>query len=447
MLKAKITNPVIISIATASLMSWSWLLFVRVTEMSSSKLLGFVIATIAMVINTAICSSILLANIWYLKKRPARGFWQVIKVGTVWAFSELVAAWVVALVWFGKDASIDTLYPFTSLAHIAANTPIIFLSRFIGFFGLSAVLAMLIFATVSKKHRKYFLPLLAATSFFSIGAWWLYRAPQGIEAKTIVAAEKLGHQQPIEASKADLVVVPEYGLDDVNSSNLTQRIQSNGKEVYVVGSEQKAISGKINNLLTIGSTTKGITYQEAKTRLVPGGEYLPYSIKIPLRLLRMQQPLVNFEVTRAVVKGTKPIHPFKVNDQILLGSAVCSSIISTEDYRKLTHEGATLLTNSASLEIFNGSPIFTWQHTSLAKFMATANARIFVQSSNDGKSFIIDQNGKILASRWPVGTLEKTIITNTKKTPYTLIGEWVVVVGLGFILFDIYKQYRKNNAR
>lgn len=432
------------SVVFLCLVSWSWVLFTKVTDMSSSPALGYAIAAVAVLINTAVSSYILIKAIQYLQKIQKPGVWFVFKVGAVWAFVEFAVAWLTSLLWLGKDGSIDTLEPFVTLTHPAINTPLIFASRFVGFFGLSAILAMLIYCALSKTHRKYFAPILLGSILLSSLGWILYKTPHGQPVSVTVASQNLSAPQPV-TTNADLLVVPEYGLEDVTNENLPQHIKRDkAGETFFVGSTQVVDNSTSHNLITFGSTQKGITHQHPKTRLVPGGEYIPYPVEIPLRLFHANGPLINFAVARAVEKGKQPIKPYVFNQNLVLGSAVCSSIIATEDYRKLSAEGATVLTNSASLGIFKGSPIFTWQHTNLARFMATANARPFVQSSFNGKSFIIDQNGKILASRLPVGTIERSITTNNQRTPYTIIGEWVVLIGGIWVLVDIVKYFKRR---
>ena len=136
--------------------------------------------------------------------------------------------------------------------------------------------------------------------------------------------------------------------------------------------------------------------------------------------------------------------PYAFNKQLVVGAAACSSIISTEDYRSLVNQGATVLTNSASLDIFNGSRLFNWQHRGLAKFMAVANARPLLQSSNNWPAFALDQNGNQLAQIQPVGSTQVTITTNNKKTPYTLLGEWPAYVGGVWLIVDIFLAWQRS---
>jgi apolipoprotein N-acyltransferase len=117
-----------------------------------------------------------------------------------------------------------------------------------------------------------------------------------------------------------------------------------------------------------------------------------------------------------------------------VAAAVCSSIIAPQDYRTFARSGATVFTNSASLSIFKGSPLFAWQQKSLARFMAVANARYFLQSANAASAYSIDINGKQTAEVKGRSTLLVEAKTNTVKTPYVYSGEWLLYLGFGMVI-------------
>jgi apolipoprotein N-acyltransferase len=197
--------------------------------------------------------------------------------------------------------------------------------------------------------------------------------------------------------------------------------------------------------LIFGSNKSGFLQQEQKRRLIAGGEYLSFSAEVLMKDFA-KATYDDFLVRRAVVKGKDQPKIFTVDSHLILGSAACSGIISTEDYRKLVSQGATVLTNSASLEIFRGSRLFNWEHRGLAKFMAVANARPFLQSSNNWPAFAIDQNGNQFAQIQPVNSTQVLVKTNNPKTLYSKIGEWPVLVGAAMIVYDIWFKYRPKST-
>src|SRR5690606_29613397 len=118
-----------------------------------------------------------------------------------------------------------------------------------------------------------------------------------------------------------------------------------------------------------------------------------------------------------------------VGEDTVVGAAVCSSIISPRDYRVFAKQGSTVFTNSASLTIFKGSPLFAWQQKSLARFMATANARYFLQSANSARAYALDHNGNTIKEATGIQVLDVTVQNNTRHTFYTRVGEWLVWLG------------------
>ena len=136
----------------------------------------------------------------------------------------------------------------------------------------------------------------------------------------------------------------------------------------------------------------------------------------------------------------------RMPDGTVVGAAVCSSIIAPEDYRYFARNGATIFSNSASLTIFKGSPLFSWQQKSFAKFMAISNSRYFLQSANSARAYILDNNGKTLAETTGLNVINARVKNNTQKTLYTYIGEYLVVFGaiLSLILLLQYMRSRRS---
>jgi apolipoprotein N-acyltransferase len=157
----------------------------------------------------------------------------------------------------------------------------------------------------------------------------------------------------------------------------------------------------------------------------------------------------DFMVRRGTVRGEPSFEVYKVYDNVIAGNAACSSIGSPNDYRKLTQNGATFLANSASLEIFKGSSVYSVYHNGFARFNAVANARPFLQSANEWQAFALDHNGSVLRAVEPVGSAEVVATTNSKTTPYTVLGEWIALLGFVAIGAIIAQKiiHRKDTKR
>lgn len=418
---------------------WSWLPLVEVAQIADPPILGRVIAFLVYGLLSAVCIVVFYHTIrglqrhYHRKDRITPLF--LVAIFLVWSAAELLVAWAIAVVWIGNGSSFDTVLPFASLTPFLMYTPLGLLSRFVGFHGVSAAFVTIVTACIMKKTRNLAIPTLGIVVVLILISSIFYNDSNGRSIQSQIMAEHLGERVPSVSTDVDLVIFPEYGLDDITENTISSRLSPGKKEVFFVGSKQHQGEAGIENLLILGSSSQGFISTTPKSRLIPGGEYLPYAIELPLRTLGADQALLNFNFTRAIVKGPEPMHPLAIRDGVVVGAEVCASIISPSDYRSLTKQGATVLVNAASLEIFR-SPVFDIQHEGLARFMATANARPFLQSANSGAAFAMDHNGRIMSRTDPVNKLQATVATNKKTTPYTLFGEWPAYMG-GVLVFAL----------
>lgn len=430
---------------------WSWLFLVDFTNLAKSMLLGFILMFVAYLVMVSISSFVVLKTwpcIARLLKKPS--IKSVVLILLVWAGVELLLAWLLSVVWMGREGSWDNMVPFVSLTPIATVTPLRFLTRLFGFFGTSAVIGtgiVLIAACIKNTNwRKLTLSYWAIVITLNGALWLGYSATIGQPLTATITSEHLGKPLRVNPGNSDVVIVPEYGLDNHTSNTLPTRLTDNSREVFITGTKQYGEHNGNSNMLIYGSNKQGFLYGHKKNRLIVGGEYLPMTYEMLVRTIAPDL-LIDFEVRRAIQKGSTAPHPFELYYGVVLGNAACSSIISPDDYRKLTAQGATVLANSASLEIFRGSRVFALHHDGLAKFMATANARPFLQSANDWKAFAIDHNGNTLTTVEPTGQAEVTVQTNTRRTPYSFLGEWLSYTGIVFILLWLAQKIRQKRQR
>lgn len=417
---------------------WSWLFSVRVAALSTSLLVGYTCTLFAFAVIVGLSTTLFVLTVRYFMREYHRQTrlspWFLAKLFVVWAAVELGVSVLITIVWLGRNGSIDSVLPFGSFAPLLAFTPLVFVTRFVGFHGLSATAVVLVSVLVCKKLRRYAPAVVCVVLAGVLLGWGVYRLPVGQALRVHILASHEDVPGPV-ATTSQLVVFPEYGMDGIaRGESIYKPITNSDHEVFYIGSRHQPVLQGDQNVLVFGSTTQGILAQQAKTRLIPGGEYLPYVVELPLRLLGAHKTLQQFNQVRAVEKGPKKITPLTVMPDIRLGSGICASIIAPKDYRGLTKDGATVLTNSASLGILK-SPLFTFEHLGLARFMAVANARPFLQSSSDGLAFVIDHNGQILAKTTAVDSREVTIRSSSRKTPYTYLGEWPAYVGLLWLVW------------
>jgi len=429
--------------------SWSWVLFTDTLDLAGNKKQGFILAVIILSINVALSVFVMLKMVklvqLILKKHSTAV--AIIIALPLFAFADFLTAWVPAFFWIGPEGRLDSILPLSSGSLLAINSPFVYASRLVGFFGLGGFVWLIIFLLWNRSLRKYIVIPSIALAGLSIIGWIVWHIPKGTQFTAVTISESLNERvSSINADKAQLVVFPEYGLDNITNNNLGQRLTADqNSKSFFLGSLQIFPQNKVGHLnrLIYGNTQEGITFKQDKYRLIPGGEDLPYLLRLGLRATNQKSTLDYFSYAKGTLKGPSQLEMLKLPNDTIVGAAVCSSIISPEDYRYFAKSGATIFTNSASLTIFKGSPLFSWQQKSFAKFMAVSNSRYFLQSANSARSYVLDNNGNTLAEANGQKVLTVQVQNNTKKTLYTHLGEYLVLIGFCIVLWQLIKKVIK----
>ncbi len=440
-------HALIFGLVAYSLFCWGWILQIDLGKLASSSGAGKLMQGITVLILTTLSTVIYVRSLKLLFGviEKTKKWLVPIKLAAWWAGTELFVAWAVSIVWYGTGARIDNVLPFMSLSHFGVWTPLGYLSRFVGLYGLSGVMFMLAVLLVKPNFRKLFRPMLAVVTLLTLLAWEVYRVPNGPSVSVVVVTDKNEqdvYEGPVQPKDGELVLFPEYSFTDIESGTVGSKITTQGtnQKGYFVGSRFVYGGTGVKNQLVAGDTENGYSNSIDKSRLIPMGEYLPYATVAVLRAIGAREVIENFKQTREIVKAEgDPEEALLRLGEITAGAGICSSIIAPEDYRNLAKHGATLFTNSAFLGIFNDSALYEWHHKSMAKSMAMANARTFLQSARSGTSYGFDANGKQLFSREETGLTEVSAELNSRKTPYSLFGEYLGYGGLVWIFINFLK--------
>lgn len=316
---------------------------------------------------------------------------------------EVVKSFLFAIISFGNGGSLVPNFFVGSLAVSVSGTPLIYASRLVGFMGLSLLSSLLVLATclIFKKQYKYSLALfiLVVVVVFA-GYYFVDNQKQSKPLKTVVVhldeADSLDQWADFNKipDNIDLLVLPEYSgvLDSKHLEALTQKLNTNGMVVTTVAVGR---SPEMTNRLTVFNKDRQIISQQDKDFLIPAGEYLPYSLIGAFKLLRQDNNIVNFRYTQQTKPGTKPIELIK-HDNLAIGALACSGVISPAEYKRLTSDGADILTNSASLAFLKKNSRFNVFGKNMARYQAVSNYRPFVQASRSGESYMITPNGKFV---------------------------------------------------
>jgi len=241
-----------------------------------------------------------------------------------------------------------------------------------------------------------------------------------------------------EASKnSDLIIFPESanfskslsGFLDFNNvkkyfNNLSQ------KNILIIDNnsilEKKGVKSKV----ILIESKEGIVASYDKKLLTPGGEYIPYLVKLPLLFFEYFQKN-NFISSRdTFIKGTQ--NNLLDYGNIKIGILACSDLISPNLSRI---ENFDFILNLNNLAVFNGDLLIEKKLVSMARFRAVENKKYMVISSNFGHSYIIDPMGNIKISTESNGyqILTADIVPNQIRTWYNKLGDIPILV-LSFLI-------------
>lgn len=418
------------------------------SKLAGSKFVGFAasLTMFAIVVTVSIVLCRLFFAIANRLVSSNKSYHAVALLVPIFALMDMLISWLTTIFGLGPQGSIDNITPVGSPALLLIHTPLKFATRIVGFFGLSALVWTALFMISNKKLRKLLPQFILIVLLITGLGWSIYRQPTGEQYKVMAVNETIG--KPIgkfSAEDSKLVVFPEYGFDDIPDIDIGSRIQKTESKISFVGSKQiswPSLTGHIDRMYA-GNTKDGITNKQDKHRLIPNGEDASYIGRSLLLMTGQKTALDYFSVSRQVIKGAHPLKPVRIDNNVI-GSGICSSITAPQDYRRLTKSGATILTNSASLDIFSGSSVFAWQQKSLASFMAVANARPFIQSANNAPSFVLDTNGKTKVQRESPGTITADIIPKTQRTLYTLVGDFLVIIGIVVVFSELFRHKKRK---
>lgn len=322
----------------------------------------------------------------------------------IWFVVELVGALFFSFISYGRGGSIGFENNFGSLASIASSLPVVFASRIVGFYGMSILvnfLALAIYLGLVKRQLKYSVVCLILPLGFIIGSYYLMNPKASRSRNLHVVVMHLNESDSLDKQinfselrfNIDLFVLPEYSKvqKNPNFDELLKRLSPTG--LLVTTKLEGQSPNATNDLIFINKQGAEISVQP-KHRLIPGGEYMPYSLAGVFKLIGKQDFNELFKYSYQLSKGSNEISTVSYGG-INLGALPCSGAISTSSYMNMVSHGAEVLINSASLSLLNEDSSYHVLAKRMALFQAVRNNRPFIQASRSGNSLIINPNGQI----------------------------------------------------
>lgn len=386
----------------------------------------------------------------HLPKRvqPAHNFFLL---PSIWVAAEYLRSVFYSIIMVGDNSTIGPYWNFGVLGFAASSTPFVYSSRLLGLYGLSFLVVafnIAIFYLIYERRTKLFFYTFIALFILCNGGYWGYRDPNGPEIK--VSAIQTTSKDESSSDKStyhfdqdvSAVILPEYYR--TRDGQTTIDVPT---DAIAVSSRERQDGEKKFNTLTVYDKYGTVLNQQDKQFLIPIGETMPYVYEYIFTLLGQGNTLDAIKRAREVSKGGETAKIFEARG-VSYGLLVCSGIMAPSSYRELTHNGAEVLTNSASLFLFEKAPIYHQQAQQMVRFLAVSNARPFVQATKGGFTEIMDHNGRIIGKtgRSDPAYINGVFNVNNKVTPYSVLGEWVLYLSmistLGLVLVKLKRKYK-----
>ncbi len=352
-------------------------------------------------------------------------------------------------------------FPWLTLGFGQIDSPLKYLLPVIGIYGVSfftcvaaACLATSVLA--SQKHRLLwlfaFVALLITPNLLKNKSWThITQTPVsvGIIQANISMRDKwdeslfwqlLNHyQSEIEhlIDKKALIVMPESAIpvpehlmrDFLDNLHV---VAKNHQSALLLGIPQSTDGDALNyynSIISLG-TANG---HYLKQHLVPFGEYIPKPFFLLIKWLSI--PIANL----------KPGHQNQSLIQVHqhpIASLICYELAYPMLLRQQLPQAEWIV--SLSDDGWFGHSLAMYQQLQMSEVLSLQTGRYQVVSNNDGLSSIIDAKGHIISSlpAFSAGVLEENIYPATGMTPWTLLGDYpILLLLLLTVLYPTFRRY------
>lgn len=439
----------------------NWLYHIHATELIPNNLLAivFLALTFSIVVGTLSVGFLLFGWGYHKLNIDIKNPRALLLVPGLWALCEWARSFLFSFVGMGTGGSIGPHWNFGSLAFAASMTPLSYAGRIVGQFGLSALVVATSLGVLLLIRRQVKWGGITVAVVFAICATGWLLSPSANGSRLHVGVVQLddssysdyGYQRDLgqltashDANKPlDLLIMPEYSYIFTTSEYKSAEVSALKKltidKSLIVTSRSGEASQGHKNLVTFYRPNGQIAAEQEKQFLIPAGEYIPYFYEWILVLSGNTSVIGAHAAKNAVTPSNQVAQPVAyAADRV--GSLACSGAIAPDFYRKLANDGATILTNSAALSTMGLSSSYYAQARQMASFIAVSTAKPFVQSARGAQVFVLDSNGRVLKESNESGVhyLEADVTTNSTKTPYSYLGDSVLLVSAGLLLIGVY---------
>ncbi len=227
------------------------------------------------------------------------------------------------------------------------------------------------------------------------------------------------------------VTLPNYPEFLDECYKLSKLIDSN----ILVGAFENIDNNLYNAIFNISPNNEIQTYH--KQRLVPFGEYLPFSGF----LTKIFPNIKNISANKNDISVGKNKEAITTQD-FKIATLICFDSVFPEITRQQVFSDSEIIAISTNDSWFNGTTA-PRQHLSQAVMRAVENNRYVLRSANTGISAIISNTGKILSILEPEvkGYLNHEVVLINDKTLYTKLGDIIVAISILILICMIITKF------
>ena len=177
-----------------------------------------------------------------------------------------------------------------------------------------------------------------------------------------------------------------------------------------------------------------------KRLVAPGGEFLPYTLKILVSIFSKNAYSL-FSQVRDLHPGQKEVSTVGFRYQFNVAPIICSEVTSPSLIRKTT-SNSDVIVSMASYGAFHGNRTIAEQMLALTRFRAAENRKPVITAANMGRSYVIDSYGNVslLAQDADARILTGSVDITASKSWYNKAGDTPILLGslvLGILGFRL----------
>jgi len=370
----------------------------------------------------------------------------------LWCFKEWTTSWLL------------TGFPWALVGYGQLQTPLAGFAPVVGVFGTGYVIVLisaLLFVAIQQRrtsYRVWYLGLAALPFLVGFGLSQISFTRPASEPLAVSLIQgnidqgtkwQRAQVQPIidrytGLSKSewgrDLIVWPEASITLFadHATVLLDALDRRGKASntgLLLGIPSRDSERYFNSAIGLGAGSG--TY--LKRHLVPFGEYVPLE-----GVLRGVIKFFDLPMSRN--QPGPAMQPQLTLGEVSLGLSICYEIAFPNLVRQQAATAGLLVT--ISNDTWFGASVGPHQHMQMAQMRALENGRYLLRSTNNGITAIVNPAGQITGRlpQFEQGVLRGQVVPRSGATPYTLLGDWPLLLGLG-LLMAVLMIRRRNRQR